>query len=242
MKILVFDIWADYGHFRVPYTTSSPLTLSVPSKTVLYGIISAILGYDKDSYLEHFQDNQWRFAVGIKKPIKTVYIPENFIDTKSAKMFGRMPKNKPRRTQINLEFLKEPYFRIYATSENDKLVRLKNLLENHKSTYTVSLGLSECLANFKYIGLFGLEKRQANDKPVEIVSIIPLNKLTEPSQVDFLSENSKFLKIHIPLEMKPDRELIKSGYFLIEANGNPIKLKSGEYYHVKELDENIFLF
>jgi len=153
-----------------------------------------------------------------------------------------MPKNKPCRTQVNLEFLKEPYFRIYVTSENNRLTELKDLLKSHKSTYTVSLGLSECLANFKYIGLFGLEKRQANDKPVEIASIIPLNQLTKPLQVDFLSENSKFLKIHIPLEMKPDRELIKSGYFLIEANGNPIKLKSGECYHVKKLNENIFLF
>lgn len=242
MKILVFDIWADYGHFRVPYTTSSPLTLPIPSKTVLYGIISAVLGYDKDSYLEHFQDDQWRFAVSIIKPIKTVYIPENFIDTKRAKLFGRMPKNKPCRTQVNLEFLKEPYFRIYVASEDNQLTTLKDLLKNHKSTYTISLGLSECLANFKYIGLFDLEEKRVNGKPVEIASIIPLNQLTEPSQVDFLSENSKFLKIHIPLEMKPDRELIKSGYFLIEANGNPIKLKSGEYYRVKELNENIFLF
>ena len=242
IKLLAFDIWADYGHFKVPYTTSSPLTLPVPSKTAIYGIISAILGYNKDSYLSNFQDGSWKFAVGIKKPIKTVYIPENFIDTKSAKLFGRMPKNKPCRTQVNLEFLKEPYFRIYATCKDGLLIELKEMLEKHKSTYTVSLGISECIANFKYVGMFDAQLKQANEKPVEILSIIPFEQLTKPDHIDFLQENSKFLKIHLPLEMKPDRELIKSGHFLIEANANPIKFKNGEYYHVNGLNENIFLF
>ncbi|MFB3896899.1 MAG: CRISPR-associated protein Cas5, partial [bacterium] len=30
MKILVFDIWGDLGHFRKFYTTTSPLSFSFP--------------------------------------------------------------------------------------------------------------------------------------------------------------------------------------------------------------------
>ena len=242
MKILVFDIWADYGHFKVPYTTSSPLTFPVPPKTALYGIISAILGWDKESYLIHFQDELWQFGIGIKNPIATVYIPENFIDTKRAKMFGRMPKNNPCRTQINIEFIKNPYFRIYVSSKSNYLENLKNMIKEHKSVYSVSLGISECLANFKYIGFYDFERKQVNNEFVEISTIVPFKYLSDASQIDFLQENRKFLKIHLPLEMKPDRELIKSEYFLVEANGNPIKIKNTDYYHVKDLNENIFLF
>ncbi|MCB4205477.1 type I-B CRISPR-associated protein Cas5b [Deferribacterales bacterium Es71-Z0220] len=241
-KIVVFDIWADYAHFRVPYTTSSPITYPIPPKTAIYGIIAAIMGYDKNSYLQYFQNKIWKVGVSIKKPIKIEYIPENFVDTKRAKLFGRMPKNKPCRTQINLEFLKNPFYRFYVTCKNEEeLNALADKLKEHKSIFTVSLGLSECIANFIFIGIFELEKRTDKDF-VEISSIIPLENISKPNQIDFLSENSKFLQIHIPLEMKPDRELVKSGYFLIEANGKKIKLKDGEFYHVRDLNDNIFLF
>ena len=46
-KVLVFDIWSEYGHFKKPYTTTSPLTFSIPSRTALTGIIGAILGIEK---------------------------------------------------------------------------------------------------------------------------------------------------------------------------------------------------
>ena len=247
-KILVFDIWADYGHFRVPYTTSSPITYPVPPKTAIYGIIGAILGYakridDKNVYLKYFQDEKWKVAISIKNPIKTVYIPENFIDTKRAKLFGRMRKDKPSRTQINLEFLKDPFYRLYITSSDTYgLTELKSYLAEHKTVFTLSLGLSECLSNFKYIGFFEYEEMNTDEDYVEICSIIPFENLLNSNQINFLEKSSKFLKIHLPLEMKPDRELIKSGYFLIEANGNTIKYKKGKFFHVKELNENILLF
>lgn len=242
MKTVVFDIWGDLGHFRVPYTTSSPITFPIPPKTALYGILGAILGYDKDQYLEKFQEEQWRIAIRIKRKIQTIHIPENFINTKEVKMFARMPKGTSCRTQINMEFVKKPYYRIYVTSENtNELLRLEKLVKEHKSIYTVSLGISECLANFKYVGSFRAEEVRENDF-AEIASIIPLENLDESQKIDFLQEDTKYLRIHIPLEMKPDRELIKSGDFLLEANGKSIKAKLKSFVRVQELNENIVWF
>ena len=155
MKIVVFEVWGDYAHFRIPYTTSSPLTFPIPTKTALYGIIGAFLGYPKYAYLDNFQNKSWQFAVSLKRPISKTYIPENFINTKVVKMFARMPKHESCRTQINLEFLKSPKFRIYVTSVyQEELNKLENMLKEHKSMYNIVLGISECLANFEYIGSF----------------------------------------------------------------------------------------
>ncbi len=242
MKIVVFDIWGDLGHFRVPYTTSSPLTFPVPPKTALYGIIGAILGYDKDSYLEKFQNNNWKFAIGIKREITTIRIPENLINTKVVKMFARMPKGKSCRTQINFEFLKNPYFRIYAvSSKKEELYKLEKLLREHKSKYTVSLGISECLANFKYIGTFEGVKKNRNDY-VEISSIIPLSCLNDFKHISLLKEGRKYLRIHMPKEMKPDRELVESEDFIIESSGKPIDVKLEKYFEIEKLKENIVTF
>lgn len=242
MKVVVFDIWGDYGHFRVPYTTSSPLTFPIPSKTVLYGIVSAILGYDKNNYLEKFQENKWKFAIAIRNKIVTTNIPENFINTKAVKMFARMPKGKSCRTQINLEFVKNPCYRIYATSLNETILEmLATYLKAHKTTYTVYLGISECIANFKYIGYFNCQEKK-DDNFVEINSIIPFSSLKNSSSIDFLKENRKYMKIHLPTEMKPDRELTQSEDILIETNGNTIFAKPDRYYSISDLNENIIFF
>ena len=239
MKIVVFDLYGDYGHFRVPYTTSSPITFPVPPKTALYGIIGAILGYDKNSYLEIFAKERWHFAVSLRKSVSKFQIPENFINTKAAKMFARMPKNKSCRTQINMDFLKNPYFRIYVTSDNEnELNRLESLLKEHKSVYTPVLGLSECLANFEFIGSFSSEEQMCGDF-VEICSILPLS---EQIDINFLQQDKKFLKVHIPTEFNNKRELIESKDFVIEATGKTIDAKVESYISISEINENVVMF
>jgi len=241
MKIVVFDIWGDYGHFRIPYTTSSPLTFPVPPKTAIYGIIGAILGYDKASYLDNFQDKRWKVAIGIKNEVVSTRIPENFINTKSVKLFARMPIGKSCRTQINMEFLKNPYYRIYVTSTcEEELLRLSKHLKAHKSVYTVSLGISECLANFKYVGTYSGEIKYSDF--TEISSILPLSLVQNASRINFLTEGTKYLRIHLPLEMKDDRELVESDDFILEVTGKGIKADLEKYIRVVELEENIVLF
>jgi len=243
MKIVVFDLWGDYGHFRIPYTTSSPLSFPIPTKTAIYGIIGAFLGYNKNTYLENFQNGEWKISISIKNRVKKIYIPENFINTKKAKMFSRMPKNESCRTQINMEFIKNPYFRIYVNSQNNgELLKLENLLKEHRSHYTIVLGISECLANFKYLGTFdGIEK--SNPEFTHINSILPLKEITSASSISFIaSEEREFIKIHIPTEMRSDRELSKTADFLIERTGKTIYAKVKKYTEIKELSEKIILF
>ena len=47
-KVLVFEVYGKYAHFKKPYTTTSPLTYSIPSRTALTGIIGAIIGIEKN--------------------------------------------------------------------------------------------------------------------------------------------------------------------------------------------------
>lgn len=47
-KMLVFDVWGDYAHFRRFYTTTSPLSFPIPPRTALCGLIGAIIGLEKE--------------------------------------------------------------------------------------------------------------------------------------------------------------------------------------------------
>ena len=81
-KILVFDVWGEYAHFRKYYTTTSPLSFSIPPRTAISGLMGAIIGLSKDEYLKYFSKEQAQIAVRILNPIKKVRLAENLINTK----------------------------------------------------------------------------------------------------------------------------------------------------------------
>jgi CRISPR-associated Cas5-like protein len=63
-RVLVFEVWGEYGHFRKHYTTTSPLTFSIPSRTALTGLLGAIIGLSKEEYLGHFRCKQAQIGYG----------------------------------------------------------------------------------------------------------------------------------------------------------------------------------
>ena len=102
-NVLVFDVWGEYAHFRKYYTTTSPLTFSIPPRTALCGLIAGIIGLDKNEYLKHFTKDKADITVRIISPTKKVRIAENLIDTESIRTFNKIKT----RTQIRFEFLND---------------------------------------------------------------------------------------------------------------------------------------
>lgn len=236
-KLIVFDIWADYAHFKKYYTTTSPLTFSIPPKTTIYGIVGAILGLDKNDYLNYFQMGQCKVGIQIMKPINKTRISINLIDTKNFKQMSNI-KN---RTQIRTEYLKDVKYRIYFYhKEKDIYDKLKLHLEEHKTVYSISLGLSENLANFEFIGEYNAQKIENNQEWIDISTVISANdKHLTNKGIDF-SENREYFSDKIALHMKPNREVIEYGQVVFERNGKKIKAKLKEYYKLENGD-NCFL-
>jgi CRISPR-associated protein Cas5h len=218
-KILVFKLWGDYAHFKKFYTTTSPLTFEFPPPPTLIGIISAIIGLDKTEYLDHFQNSdEFKLAVKIINPVKKVRWTENLIDTKQH--FWRI-KN---RTQIRTEFLKDPRYMIYFKHSNPLIHnRLKENLQNHKSVYSVCLGLSELLANFEYIGETEIEVT-ISDQEINLHSVLPESYLMDKTSISFEGSREIF-KVNYPILMQPDRIVNKREDILFERNGRSITCK-----------------
>ncbi|MBU5293791.1 type I-B CRISPR-associated protein Cas5b [Anaerosalibacter bizertensis] len=234
MKILVFDIWGDYGHFRKYFTTSSPLTFSFPPKTAIYGMISSILGYNKENYLSKFQSKSCKIAISIENPIKKTRIPINYIDTKKALDMSKIKS----RTQVNLELIKDCKYRMYFYHEDEKVYNeLKKFLENKKSVYTVSLGLSELLANYNFVG--EVEGRLVNDNKrfVDINTVIPFE---ETIDIDFRG-NNQYFRDTIYNEMNENREITEYINVLYEKNGKPIRCNIPSYYYIESGENIVFL-
>lgn len=235
-KIIIFDIWGDYAHFRKFYTTTSPLTFSFPPRTAISGIISAILGIDKKEYLKYFLKRDAYIGLKIMDTVKTIRIGENLLDTKKTpSSFFIIEQRKP----IRFELLKDAKFRIYFYhSDNNIYSNLIDLLSNHKTVYTISFGLSEFLANYSYIGEFGIsEKKNYNSNVIYIDSVIPTDLV---KKVEFNNSKEYFI-INQPSEMTENRIVTEFREYIFEKNGESLSVVIENYYELENGEKIVFL-
>lgn len=231
-KILAFDIWSDFAYFKKFYTTSSPLTYSIPTPTSIYGIIGAIIGkfpnedndntnyYLKNKYLKYINSETSKVGVSIINPILKTRFATNWLDTKDKKFDGTEG-----RTQVKIEYIKNPKYRIYVNINDENLFNiLIKRVKNNESYYTVSLGSAYLVADFEFIELFDniefLTKFHG-----ELNSCI-LNDNIE--QISF-DENKKYMRETLPVSMNYHRD---SEYkeIVFESNSNNIKGKFKNCY------------
>ena len=238
MDIAVFDIWADYGHFRRGYTTTSPLTYPFPSRTTIAGMIAAVLGLKRDSYYDILGENNSAIALQILNPIKKVTMNQNLIDTKTGYYLW---DNKGQRTQIPFEYLKDPKYRIFVWLEDEAMFRkLCEFVRQRKTTYTLYMGITEHIAQFKPFkdGCLKAVRKGPKDK-VKIDSIVPL-----PAKVNIYDMGDGYVIGYAKVPgffRNKDRVIEKYIEFYYEENGKPLEIMDMEYYEVGG-ELNVMLF
>lgn len=232
-RALSFRLWGDYGHFKKYYTTTSPLTFEFPPPPTLIGIISAIIGLDRDEYLNRFQDGTWKIAVCIMKPVKKVRWTVNLVDTKQH--FWKIEN----RTQIRTEYLKDPDFRIFFHHTDKKIYsELKHNLMHHYSVYSVSLGLSELLGDFEYCGEEDLEEYHNSDwQPIR--SVVPVSCLLDDSSIRF-GNSLELFKVNYPVAMSPDRSIHRRDEVIFERCTGSITCRVNHSYETGDGDRIVF--
>lgn len=240
-RVLVFDVWGDYAHFRKNYSTSSPLTYSFPPRTALSGLIGAITGLDKEAYFRHFYKDKAWIGCRIIQPVKKVRISENLIDTKKSKIrvnakSKTMILRVNNRFRVRFELVKAPKYRIYFSYSDEQFFeKLRDLLANHQSVYTPCLGLSQHLCNFQFVGEFGLKKCGEDFQFID--SVIPSKSILK---VDF-QEKKKYFSEVLPNEMGEGREVTEYSEVLYESDGLKIRARVRELWEAENGERIVFL-
>jgi len=234
-RVLVFDIWSDYAHFRKFETTTSPLTYPFPTGTSIAGLIAAIVGLPRDSYYNLFSRNNIEYSFSILNPIRRSVIPINIVKTDVAN-WQFLWKLKDPRAPVPYEFIKDPKYRIYMLFKNstvEKLYfKLKKLLENHQTVYNPYLGITELIANFEFVGDFEAVPIQVKDeiKEIHTVSGIDAGGLIP-------EEGKRYGKEIIPLYMDGERRVLEYGNVIYEIGGKTLKIQKETIFEVA--NENV---
>ncbi|HOJ31034.1 MAG TPA: type I-B CRISPR-associated protein Cas5b [bacterium] len=227
-KYLVFDIWGDYAHFKKYYTTSSPLTFSVPPRTVIIGIIGAILGFNKDEYLKIMNKSNAKIAIRILNPIKKIRFSINLINTKDGYWTPIKIGSHSPRTPVTFEFLKSPKFRVYfAHADSTVYKKFRDLLKKHECVYTPYLGISELIANFEFI-----EETEVVEQIKEYANVLTVIPIDSSLTVEF-ETGKRYFKDRIPVDMIEGRIVNEYKEIIFEANGSSIKALNNDFIRLK---------
>lgn len=255
MKILAFDIWGDYAHFKKIYATTSAVSYLVPTKPAIYGYIGAIVGLQKfgNEYLKHFSGKACLVGLSLRGSVSLETRYANSGEAGEATLMRRMGINLraqlgPRKENDSpkptlMEFVWRPKYRVYVYHRNAELYQnLKKNLEEHRSVYTPTLGLAGLLSNFNFLGEYESEAKK-DEGLVPIHSVIPKKQfkafdtmMFDDSEHDFsIVEQSMYA-----IEMDADRNVTERDDVLLERTGKPIVAQVTQYYPVN--GKNIVLF
>lgn len=224
MKVLSFDISGKYGHFKKFYTTSSPLTFYIPPPTAIYGMLGAIMGLDKGEYLKHINAETTKVAIRILLPLKKVRISLNYIDTKNSGSFNLIKS----RTQIRKEFLKDPAYRIYTYITNENLFeKLYKLLKQGFSYYTLSLGMANLLAVYRFNGVYESKFIDGSDR----VDSVILRKNID-SGILKMKDGYRFSVEKLPLNITENREILAYDDVIMEISGKALEGRFKNCYYL----------
>ncbi|HBT39537.1 MAG: CRISPR-associated protein Cas5, Hmari subtype [Thermotoga sp. 50_1627] len=228
MKVLVFDVFGKYALFRRSYTTTSSTSYCFPPRTAICGLLGAILGIcnptsDSSEHLRSFDSAH--FAVRLLNPVRKINIATNYVETKSGQ--------KNPRTQILLELIKDPAYRIYV-SEFEKYEELQRYLQNKICVFTPYLGQAQMIADFRYVGSF---EAASVSPPLEVHTVI---KILDGTKI-FPKAEQVFIQERMTLNMDNKRKPTVFASYWVEKNALPIKvLQYNEpIYAIRELGENV---
>ncbi len=219
-RVLIFDLWGDYGLFKRFYTTASPLSFAVPPPSTLAGILGAITGASKQDYMLEFGPDRCRVALRLTSPLKKTRMGLNWVNTSGETDLYFRSGTVLAHNPVKVELLKDPRYRLYVSlSDAARQVRLGDLLRTGQCVYSVSLGPANLLASFAFVGEESLVPRP--DGVYALATIAPIEKIRWPPDgygVSF-QEGQRFVRERLPRRMETDRRVTEYVEVIVETGG-----------------------
>lgn len=237
MKVLAFDIWGEYAHYKKIYATTSAVSYCLPPKTSLYGYVGAILGLEKNHYLNYFQNKECLVGIQLIHPIIMQRININL-----RAVLGRMKPNDNRKPTM-MEFVYQPKYRIYFYHKNSETYnRLKDSLVEKYAVYTPSMGLASLISNFEFIGELDATLIETPNQAVKIDSVISKSQF-QKFDIDALGKyRTEIIEQSMySVEMDLERNVTEREDIILERKTKSIYAFLNQYYQLSD-GTNISLF
>lgn len=234
-----------FAHFRKYYTNTSSLSYSFPPRTVLMGIIAAILGWERDSYYEKLNPNNARFGVVIKVKVRSIFQTVNYIRTKEEDLNAMKKLGFMKGTQVPLELVLPGEgapmlnYRVYFGHREEGITEeVAQRLKQNKPYFPLYLGLTEFIAQTQLVYFGEPLKVIPAGEEVMLHSVLRIDFLKQP----FLTGGITLNREKAPEAFSEGRELLPPRSYIYESQGRPWKavlLTNAYSFSLPSGEENI---
>ncbi|NLW44705.1 MAG: type I-B CRISPR-associated protein Cas5 [Syntrophomonadaceae bacterium] len=227
--IVIFEISGPFAHFRKFYTNSSSLTYGFPPRTVLMGMVAAILGWERDSYYERLGVEKAQFAVVPLGNPRRLVATVNYIRTKEEDVKKLMELKPFTGTQVPLEVLRPGYgekrvvYRIYFSHHDPGINnQLAERIAEGRFYYPLYMGLSEFIAECSFVGISEPTVVHQPGQEVVLHSVVNTALIEEP----VLEGSVKLIREKAPVAFGTGRARMPNASFIYAAQSKPTVVDS----------------
>lgn len=238
MKTLCFKLYGDLAHFKPYYTTSSPTTFLSMPPTAVFGLLGAILGLERNNneYYKRLRDAGTRVGVGSLKRFRKISFGINLINTKGNYWVPTNKNSNGPRTPTRYEYIVNPEYLIFISMEDKILLNeLAMRVYNHAPCYSLCLGLSELIADFRFLFYKESQEISRPENHMEMSSAVPLNILTSSDAIAVIAGLSYAKERYVKSFME---NRVPADYVdvILSVNGTKPLLKPDIVYTVDDLN------
>lgn len=240
MKVIIFDIYGKFAHFRKFFTNSSSLSYSVPPRTTIAGMLAAILGMERDSYYEDFSKEKLHIAVKKKTKTRKIMQTLNYI-----KATGNSELVAPKEhTQIPFEILvgeKHVSYRVYVSYCDESIMdELLYRIQNQKFVYPLYLGVAPFSAGISFVA-YTEAQAERDDDYIEVSTLINQKSIAQMG-IDIFSRPLALVKEKMPTDFYEQRRIKEVSSYIYDENGELIKAKIiDDYFRFEYQDQEDFV-
>ena len=227
--MFAFEIWGGFASFRDPFTISQNISLAIPPKTTVAGMMASILGVEE--YFEDDAFSTFEYSVVVLNPIAKKSFSQNYINDytdKTQKQINNMKKldfhkvgeglrdKKDPQKPINRELLLNPKYLIII--KNFKYEeKLTIYLKEKMSKFPFYLGNSEFAGNFSFKEV--ISSSVENMKSIKVDSFILESDI---NQVDF-EEGIRYSTISFATVLNKERSPINASSVVLGSKAISVK-------------------
>jgi CRISPR-associated protein Cas5h len=227
MNVVCFRYFGKVGHFLRAEANANGITYPVPPRTVLLGLVGAVLGLSKDEPQVKLADAE--VAVGGVLP-KRFWHKTNVRKDPPAPLPYRVKKtdkgssSEQRNFRFPQEWLWQPDFRVWAALPGDHHGEFVARLKERRWHFTPCLGLAGMLADLEFLG-----ENVAQSLPVathQIASVTP----QDLGNIDLKGACTAGLtlqSLRMPADASADRVFEHRAYW-VEFGGRPFPVTTGQ--------------
>ena len=238
---IVFEYAGRFGHFLRAEASVSALSYPVPPRTVLIGMIGAVLGLEKDTPQVELKDT----LIAVSGPIPETHWhrvklrkdPPTALPRK-VKKGAKGSSTDERATLIKQEWLFEPRYTVTACLPEKHHEEFASRVRERRWHYSPCMGLSEMTARIELVDE-GTALSLPPDSEVSCSSVACREgAVLDGRRTLETSENGATLAIlpqRMPREVTEDRVFTHADY-LIERSALPIPLRADNAYEIQTGD------